>query len=38
MELCWIFNPEERVDIFYAVEFLRETVKEYNRLKDTSES
>lgn len=36
MEKCWIFNPDERVDIFYAVEFLRETVKESNRLKDTS--
>jgi len=31
-EKCWIYDPDERVDIFYAVEFLRETVRENNRL------
>lgn len=33
MEKCWIFDPDERVDIFFAVEFLKETVREYNKLK-----
>jgi hypothetical protein len=31
---CWEFDPDDRVDIFYAVEFLKETVSEYNRMKE----
>lgn len=32
MEKCWAYNPDDRVDIFYAVEFLRETISENDRL------
>lgn len=34
MEKCWIYNPDDRIDIFYAVEFLRETVREHQRLNE----
>ena len=32
MEECWTYDPDERVDIFEVVEFLREAVEENNRL------
>jgi hypothetical protein len=34
MEQCWIYNPDERISIFDAVEFLRKTVKEHKEAAD----
>lgn len=34
MELCWIEEPSERVDIFEAVRFLREAVEENKKLAE----
>jgi len=34
MEHCWIYNPDERISIFEAVEFLRKTVKENKEAAD----
>ena len=31
MERCWIYNTEDRVDIFQVIEFLRDTKAEYER-------
>lgn len=31
MEKCWVYDMDKRITIFEAVEFLRETVKEYER-------
>lgn len=28
MEKCWIYNPDERISSFEAVEFLRDAVKD----------
>lgn len=33
MERCWNEEPSERVDIFEAVRFLREAIKENNKVK-----
>lgn len=34
MEKCWVYDPDERVDIFYAVDFLKDTVREHNKMKE----
>jgi len=31
MEKCWIYNPEERIDIFEAVRLLRAAKEEHLR-------
>ena len=28
MEKCWLYDPDERISIFDAVEFLRQAVKD----------
>jgi len=28
MEKCWIYNPDERINMFDAVTFLRKAIKE----------
>lgn len=28
MEKCWIYDPDERISIFGAVDFLRKAIKE----------
>jgi hypothetical protein len=33
MERCWIEDPNERVDIFEAVRFLRQVTKESKKQK-----
>lgn len=33
--LCWVYDPDKRIDIFYLVEFLRAAVKE-NRSREES--
>ena len=32
MEKCWIYDPDERISMFEAVEFLRKAVKENKAL------
>jgi hypothetical protein len=29
IERCWIYNPDERIDIFEVVHILRDAVKHY---------
>jgi hypothetical protein len=33
MEKCWVFNPDDRIEIFEVVRLLRQTKNEYERLK-----
>lgn len=33
MEKCWMYDPDERIDIFEAVRLLREVLKESKRRK-----
>ena len=34
MEKCWVYDPDERADIFYAVNHLKETLREHNKMKN----
>mmetsp|Transcript_2823 Transcript_2823/g.5888 ORF Transcript_2823/g.5888 Transcript_2823/m.5888 type:complete len:687 (-) Transcript_2823:20-2080(-) len=36
MEKCWIYNPDDRISIFEAVEFLRNVLKENAALNNTT--
>jgi len=33
IEECWIYEPEDRADIFEVVDFLRDAVEENSRLE-----
>jgi hypothetical protein len=38
MERCWMYEPEERIDIFEVVQLLREAVAENKKLEEKAKT